>query len=255
MDVLGASLHRVPEYREFLTFDELRARARALVGEFPGVARLETAGASAEGRPIELLTVGHGRRPVLLVGVPHPNEPIGTLTVDFLSPPPVRGRRAAPVARRHAVRHPRRRPRRPGAERGLVQGRFLAAALRAHVLSSTASRAGRVELPGRLQDAPVHHAGPRDRDGDARHGAGAPAPLLLAAQRRVLRRVLLRLRRPPGAVPRLARAGRNAGAAAPSRRARGAVSEDAGAGRVRAVRHRRARTSTSPARSTRIRQR
>lgn len=32
-----------------------------------------------------MLTVGHGRRPVLLVGVPHPNEPIGTLTIDFLT--------------------------------------------------------------------------------------------------------------------------------------------------------------------------
>jgi len=54
------------------------------VAEFPALARLETVGASAEGRPIELLTVGNGRTPVLLVGVPHPNEPIGTLTIEFL---------------------------------------------------------------------------------------------------------------------------------------------------------------------------
>lgn len=85
MDLLQGCLDRVPDHREFFTLDELRARARALVAEFPGIARLETAGASAEGRPIELLTVGHGRRPVLLVGVPHPNEPIGTLTIDFLT--------------------------------------------------------------------------------------------------------------------------------------------------------------------------
>jgi hypothetical protein len=42
-------------------------------------------GHSAEGRPIELLTVGHGARPVLLLGVPHPNEPVGTLTALFLA--------------------------------------------------------------------------------------------------------------------------------------------------------------------------
>ena len=42
-------------------------------------------GESSEGRPIELLTIGHGRRPILLVGVPHPNEPIGTLTIDALA--------------------------------------------------------------------------------------------------------------------------------------------------------------------------
>ncbi len=85
MDALAARLAGVPEHREFYTLDELRDRARTLVAEFPGVARLETVGASAEGRPIELVTVGHGRRPVLLVGVPHPNEPIGTLTIDFLT--------------------------------------------------------------------------------------------------------------------------------------------------------------------------
>jgi hypothetical protein len=85
LDDLSRALSRVPDYTEFFTLDELRARAGALVAQFPGVARLETVGASTEGRPIELLTVGHGRRPVLLVGVPHPNEPIGTLTVDFLT--------------------------------------------------------------------------------------------------------------------------------------------------------------------------
>ena len=82
---IASLVGRVPGYREFFTWEELRGRARALAAEFPGIVRLETAGASAEGRPIDLLTVGHGRRPVLLVGVPHPNEPIGTLTIDFLT--------------------------------------------------------------------------------------------------------------------------------------------------------------------------
>jgi Zinc carboxypeptidase len=85
MDVLHAALARVPDYREFFSLDELRQQTHRLTEEFPGVARVETVGASAEGRPIELLTVGHGRRPVLLLGVPHPNEPIGTLTIDFLT--------------------------------------------------------------------------------------------------------------------------------------------------------------------------
>src|SRR5262249_12813986 len=61
--------------------DGLADLARA----FPGVARVEPVGRSSEGRPIDLLTVGHGRRRVLLIGAPHPNEPIGTLTVDFLA--------------------------------------------------------------------------------------------------------------------------------------------------------------------------
>jgi Zinc carboxypeptidase len=74
----------VPDHCEFLTLAELAERTRALVADFPGQARREVVGESAEGRPIELVTIGHGRHPVLLVGVPHPNEPIGTLTLDFL---------------------------------------------------------------------------------------------------------------------------------------------------------------------------
>src|SRR5262249_24750463 len=56
-----------------------------LRADFPGLVRIDQAGVSAEGRPIDLVTVGHGSRSVLLVGVPHPNEPIGTLTIEFLS--------------------------------------------------------------------------------------------------------------------------------------------------------------------------
>jgi hypothetical protein len=75
----------VPDYREFLTPAELAASSRALAARFPRLVRLETVGTSAEGRPIELLTIGDGRVPALLVGVPHPNEPIGTLTIEFLT--------------------------------------------------------------------------------------------------------------------------------------------------------------------------
>jgi hypothetical protein len=81
---IPALLARVPDYREFLTVEELGASSRALVAEFPDLARLETVGASREGRPIELLTIGRGSTPALLLGVPHPNEPIGTLTIEFL---------------------------------------------------------------------------------------------------------------------------------------------------------------------------
>ncbi len=81
---LSSLLARVPDHREFPTLEELAASSRALCEEFPGLARRETVGASTEGRPIELLTIGHGRTPTLWLGVPHPNEPIGTLTLEFV---------------------------------------------------------------------------------------------------------------------------------------------------------------------------
>jgi hypothetical protein len=82
---LAAVLARVPAYERFRSWAALRDGLADLVRAFPGVARVEPVGRSSEGRPIDLLTVGHGRRRVLLVGAPHPNEPIGTLTVDFLA--------------------------------------------------------------------------------------------------------------------------------------------------------------------------
>src|SRR5262249_29658212 len=148
------------------------------------------------------------------------------------------GRPLARAARRHALRRPGRGPRRPGAERGLDEGRVLAAALRARVLPAPAPRAGRVELPRRLQDAALHDAGARDRDGHAGDGASAAGAVLLAAQRRLLRRLLLRLARASGALRGAPSPGREPGAAAPSRRAGGAVSEDAGASDLRAVLYR-----------------
>ena len=84
MDV-SEILQTVPHYQEFLTPEELQQSSVRLVEEFPQVARLQVVGTSSEGRPIELLTIGHGSRTALFLGVPHPNEPIGTLTLEFLS--------------------------------------------------------------------------------------------------------------------------------------------------------------------------
>ncbi len=40
---------------------------------------LETIGTSREGRPLRMLTVGDGGRHALVVGMPHPNEPVGAV--------------------------------------------------------------------------------------------------------------------------------------------------------------------------------
>jgi hypothetical protein len=83
--MLSEILQRAPHYQEFLTLEELHQGSVRLVEEFPELARLQVIGASTEGRPIELLTSGHGKRKALFLGAPHPNEPIGVLTLEFLS--------------------------------------------------------------------------------------------------------------------------------------------------------------------------
>lgn len=85
MQDLAEILQRVPAHDRFLSSQEVHGAFDDIVEEFPGIARSEAVGCSAEGRPIQLLSVGHGTTPVLVVGVPHPNEPIGILTSLFLA--------------------------------------------------------------------------------------------------------------------------------------------------------------------------
>lgn len=75
----------IPDYQEFLSPAELHQSSVQLAEEFPAIAQLRKIGTSTDGRPIEMLTIGHGSRTALLFGVPHPNEPIGTLSLEFLS--------------------------------------------------------------------------------------------------------------------------------------------------------------------------
>ena len=82
---LNDILSTIPDYKEFSTLEELHQSSVRLVDEFAGLTRLEVIGTSTDGRPIELLTIGHGKRTALFLGAPHPNEPIGILTLEFLS--------------------------------------------------------------------------------------------------------------------------------------------------------------------------
>ena len=77
-------LDAVPKYKEFLTVKELDASSTQLVDEFSEVT-LRKIGESREGRPISCLKIGEGERNALLFAFPHPNEPIGSMTVEFLS--------------------------------------------------------------------------------------------------------------------------------------------------------------------------
>lgn len=73
------------EIDRLLTVDELNAAVEGLVREFPEQARLRRVGSSRQGDPLDLLSVGDGREHLLVVGGPHPNEPIGLLTVVHLA--------------------------------------------------------------------------------------------------------------------------------------------------------------------------
>jgi hypothetical protein len=67
-------------FDELLTIDELEANTRQLAGDARvGITRL---GESRLGRPIDMISIGDGDRDALIVGVPHPNEPAGAVTIE-----------------------------------------------------------------------------------------------------------------------------------------------------------------------------
>jgi hypothetical protein len=63
------------------TLAVVAAEVRRITALLGGEARTERLGESGAGRPIDLISIGRGPKSILLVGAPHPNEPIGVLTV------------------------------------------------------------------------------------------------------------------------------------------------------------------------------
>ncbi|MEU2992377.1 M14 family zinc carboxypeptidase, partial [Streptomyces griseoincarnatus] len=75
----------------YLTVAEVSAAARRLASRYPGAGRLRRVGTSRAGRPLEMLSVGHGPAHVLVVARPHPDEPVGAVTALSLAERVARG--------------------------------------------------------------------------------------------------------------------------------------------------------------------
>ncbi len=78
------ALARVPDYQRFLTVDEMIASARRVVADNPTLASIEAIGTSTDGEPIHMVRIGTGPQRLLAYALPHPNEPIGAMLVQFL---------------------------------------------------------------------------------------------------------------------------------------------------------------------------
>lgn len=86
---LKAIASDIPDYSVFLNVDELHASSQHLIETYPQLASLQTVGHTRHGDPIQVLSVGDitdtSRPNAFLFGGPHPNEPIGTMTIEYLS--------------------------------------------------------------------------------------------------------------------------------------------------------------------------
>ncbi|MFF0431678.1 M14 family zinc carboxypeptidase [Streptomyces sp. NPDC004327] len=76
---------QVPDCTSFPTVDALHAELDALAAAYPALARTRTIGTSRRGDPLRLLTIGDGPANALVIGGPHPNEPIGFRTITALA--------------------------------------------------------------------------------------------------------------------------------------------------------------------------
>ncbi|MFI1482232.1 M14 family zinc carboxypeptidase [Streptomyces sp. NPDC020747] len=74
----------LPELR-YPSVTEIVSSARALAAHRPGLCSLRQVGSSRAGRPLQLLSVGHAARSVLVVAGAHANEPTGGSTLLSLA--------------------------------------------------------------------------------------------------------------------------------------------------------------------------
>ncbi|MFX0007256.1 MAG: M14 family zinc carboxypeptidase [Candidatus Hermodarchaeota archaeon] len=77
-------LDQIPHYKDFMTVAELDNSSKKLANLYGNVV-LSEIGKSNDGRPILCLQIGDGVKNALLYAFPHPNEPIGSMSLEFLS--------------------------------------------------------------------------------------------------------------------------------------------------------------------------
>ncbi|MFJ3921648.1 M14 family zinc carboxypeptidase [Streptomyces sp. NPDC090022] len=67
------------------TLDELERELGKIASEHPKVSTLHEIGRPRTGRPMTMLTIPGGHKHVLVIGAPHPNEPIGLAVIPALA--------------------------------------------------------------------------------------------------------------------------------------------------------------------------
>lgn len=85
MNIIRRIIEEVPNYETFMTVEELDESSKRLAEKYPDKVELLEIGKSRDGNSIICLKIGNGKKDALLYAFPHPNEPIGSLMLDYLS--------------------------------------------------------------------------------------------------------------------------------------------------------------------------
>jgi hypothetical protein len=76
-------LNDIPSYGRFLTVREIDQLVSSIV-ELPGI-KQKIIGHTVENEPLKMLEIGKGKHTALIIGVPHSDEPLGSLVVTFFA--------------------------------------------------------------------------------------------------------------------------------------------------------------------------
>ncbi|CAF3945238.1 unnamed protein product [Rotaria sp. Silwood1] len=82
--IYDSLMDSIPDYSRFFTVDELFNHSRTVALNHTSFVQYQNIGYSQNGEAIPMLTMGNGSKSLLLYACPHPNEPIGSLLIDFL---------------------------------------------------------------------------------------------------------------------------------------------------------------------------
>lgn len=84
-EIFRKLIDSVPDYKGFLTVDEMDESSKRLAQAHPECVTLMEMGRSRAGSPLYCLKIGSGPENALLFGCPHPNEPIGAMLLEHFS--------------------------------------------------------------------------------------------------------------------------------------------------------------------------
>lgn len=78
-------LSKVPDYKRYLSVDELNKSSKALAKEHSNVVELLQLGKTKGGNEIIGLKIGSGKYNALVYGFPNPEEPVGGLVCEYFA--------------------------------------------------------------------------------------------------------------------------------------------------------------------------
>lgn len=85
VSTLNRILANVPDYKVFHTVAEMDENSKKLASEHPDLVSIFEVGKTSKGYPLYCLKIGSGSKNALLMGCPHPNEPIGAMMLEYFT--------------------------------------------------------------------------------------------------------------------------------------------------------------------------